>query len=268
MNAQSLALGPTTARASTRGGMFLGFGTVLRKEIREWVRGRRALVVGGVALASAVFTTVIPFVVGATGGTQGGPALSMDPTANVLLGWSGMTVAVMALLASMSLLSGERDRGTLAWGLTLPVSPTSILAAKWLAAVVVFSVVAIFVPLVISTGISALVYGGLPDLAKVGTFAVLYTAIPAFYVALALTLGTFVKSTGGIAGIGFLVMLLPSLVGAILPIAAEASPTAIGGWAMAVATGQPASTLTLVGFLVSMAILVIGAKVIFDRQEV
>ena len=96
----------------------------------------------------------------------------------------------------------------------------------------------------------------------------LYITLPAFYVALTLFLGTFLKSTGGIAGIGFVVMFLPSVIGAVLPIAAEASPTAIGGWAMAVATGQPASTLTLVGFLVSMAILAIGAKVIFDRQEV
>jgi ABC-2 type transport system permease protein len=267
MNAQSLALGPTTARASTRGGMFLGFGTVLRKEIREWVRGRRALVVGGVALASAIFTTVIPFIVGASGET-GGPPLSMDPTANVLLGWGGSTVAVMALLASMSLLSGERDRGTLAWGLTMPVSPTSILAAKWVAAVVVFSIVAIFVPLALSSGISTVVYGGLPDLAKVGSFAALYVTLPAFYIALALALGTIVKSTGGIAGIGFVVMFLPSVIGAVLPIAAEATPTAIGGWAMAVATGAPASTLTLGAFLASMVILVIAAKVIFDRQEV
>jgi len=267
MNAQSLALGPSTARASTRGGMFLGFGTVLRKEIREWVRGRRALVVGAIAVAAATFTTVIPFVVGASGET-GGPPLSMDPTVNVLLGWGGQTAAIMALLASMSLLSGERDRGTLAWNLTMPVSPTSIVAAKWLAAVIVFSTVAIFIPLAISTGISTVVYGGLPDLATVGTFAVLYVALPAFYVGLALALGTIVKSTGGIAGIGFVVMFLPSIIGSLVPIAAEISPTAIGGWAMAVATGQPASTLTLVGFLASMAILVVGAKVIFDRQEV
>ena len=37
---------------------------------------------------------------------------------------------------------------------------------------------------------------------------------------------------------------------------------------MAIATGQPASPLTLVGFLGSMVILAFGAKVIFDRQEV
>lgn len=50
--------------------------------------------------------------------------------------------------------------------------------------------------------------------------------------------------------------------------AVPAAPTAIGGWAMAVATGQPASTLTLAGFLGSMAVLAVAAKVIFDRQEV
>ena len=62
--------------------------------------------------------------------------------------------------------------------------------------------------------------------------------------------------------------LLPTMLGSLVPVIAEVSPTAIGGWAMAVATGQPASTLTLIGFLVSMAILAVTAKVVFDRQEV
>lgn len=266
MNAQSLALGPATTRSATRTGIFLGFGTVFRKEIREWVRGRRAIVVGAVALASAILTTVISYMVGATG-ESGGVVLTLDPTANVLLGWGGQTFAIMALLASMSLLSGERDRGTLAWSLTLPVSPTSILAAKWLAAVLVFAVVAIAVPLAVSSVIAVPVYGGLPDLATVAVFGVLYVAIPAFYVALALALGTAVRGTGGIAGIGFLVMFLPTLIGALVPIVAELSPTAIGDWALAVATGRPASILTLIGFVGTMTILAVVAKVIFDRQE-
>ena len=267
MNAQSLALGPTTARASTGSGMFLGFGTFFRKEIREWFRGRRAIVVGLVALAAAVFTTVIQYVVGETGANTGA-ALSMDPTDNVLVGWAGQTFAIIFLLASMSLLAGERDRGTLAWSLTLPVSPTSILVAKWLAAVAVIAVVAIVIPLTVSVGVATVVYGGLPDLATVGMFAGLYLAVPAFYVALALALSTVVKGTGGIAGIGFLVMFLPSVIGALVPVIGELSPTGIGAWAMATATGQPASPLTLIGFLGSMAILAVGAKVIFDRQEV
>jgi len=268
MNAQSVALGPTTARASTRGGTFLGFGTVFRKELREWVRGRRAIVVGSVVVASAVFTTVISYVVGQTGSAQPGAPVTMDPTDNVLLGWAGQTFAIVALLATMTLLSGERDRGTLAWSLTLPVSPTSIVLGKWLAAVVVLAVVAILVPLVVSIGVATVVYGGLPDLATIALFAALYLMVPAFYVALTLALGTVVKSTGGIAGIGFLVMFLPMMIGALVPVIGELTPTAIGGWARSVATGQPASPLTLIGFLASMTILAVAAKVIFDRQEV
>ena len=88
-------------RASARGGMFLGFGTILRKEIREWVRSRGALVVGALGVAAAVFTTRHP-VCRRRNRRRGGPPLSMDPTVNVLLGWGGATVAVMALLASMS----------------------------------------------------------------------------------------------------------------------------------------------------------------------
>jgi ABC-type transport system involved in multi-copper enzyme maturation permease subunit len=267
MNAQSLALEADAVRSPVRGGMFLGFGTFLRKEIADWVRGRRALVVGGVVTAAAAFTTVIPFVVAASGESSGVP-LSMDPTANVLLGWGGQTMPIVALLASMALLSGERDRGTLAWSLTRPLSPTSILAAKWLAAVGVLAIVAIVVPLTVSVVIASIAYGALPDLGTVGLFAVLYASVPAFYVALTLALGTAVKGAGGIAGIGFLVMFLPSLIGSLVPIVAEAAPTAIGGWAMAVATGQPASTLTLAGFVGSMAILVVAGKVVFDRQEV
>jgi ABC-2 type transport system permease protein len=267
MNAQSPALGPTTAAVSTGGGMFLGFDTFFRKEVREWVRGRRAIVVGSVALAVAVLMTVIPYIVSKTG-AQTGQALSMDPTHNVLVGWAGQTVAIIVLLASMSLLAAERDRGTLAWGLTLPVSPTSILAAKWLAAVAVIAVVAIVIPLAVSIGAATIVYGAMPDVGTVALFGALYVALPAFYVALALALSTVVKGTGGIAGIGFAVMFLPSAIGALVPVIGELSPTAIGGWAMAIATGQPASPLTPIGFLASMAILAVGAKLIFDRQEV
>lgn len=267
MTAQSLALGPTAVQAAARGGVFLGFGTFFRKELQEWFRGRRALVVGSVAIAAAIFTTLIPFVVAASGET-GGPALSMDPTDNVLLGWGGQTMAILSLLASMALLSGERDRGTLAWSLTNPVSPTSILAAKGLAAVLVIAIVAVIVPLAISSGIATVLYGGIPDLASVGIFALAYLGVPAFYVTLTLALGTFVKSTAGIAGIGFLVMFVPQMIGALVPVVAEATPTAIGGWAMAIATGAPASMITLAGFIASMAILVIGGKLVFDRKEV
>ena len=41
----------------------------------------------------------------------------------------------------------------------------------------------------------------------------------------------------------------------------------IGAWAIADRHGQPASALTLGGWLVSMGVLAVGAKLVFDRQE-
>jgi ABC-type transport system involved in multi-copper enzyme maturation permease subunit len=247
------------------GSLFLGFGTAFRKEVAEWVRGRRALIVGGVSIAFAALATIIPFIVPKD--SPGAAALSMDPTFNVLAAWNGLTFQIVALLATMSLISTERDRGTLGWNLTNPVSRTSILAAKWAAAMVVYGSLGVFLPIAISSAIGTVVYGAVPELGTVGLFALLYLTVPAFYIGLMVALGTGLKATAGIAGIGFLIMFLPSGFGALLPIINEVSPTSIGAWAMATATGAAASVLTIGGWIVAMLVLVVGAKVVFDRQE-
>jgi ABC-type transport system involved in multi-copper enzyme maturation permease subunit len=97
------------------------------------------LIIAGVSIAGAVFMTLIPFIAKATNEAEAAGLNSMDPTANVLLGWTGQTVAFIVVVATMALLSSERDRGTLAWSLTNPVSPTSIIAAKLVAAMLVGS---------------------------------------------------------------------------------------------------------------------------------
>ena len=91
--------------------------------------------------------------------------------------------------------------------------------------------------------------------------------MPAFYIALTVGLGTAIKSTAGVAGAAFAVMFVPQILGGLLPIVGELSPTSIGVWALATAKGEPASALTLIGWLVSMTVIVVGAKVVFDRQE-
>lgn len=267
MNAQSVALGPTTKRHDS-GGMFLGFSNALRKEVTEWLRGPKALVVAGVSIAGAVFMTLIPFIAEASGEAEAAGLTSHDPTANVLLGWTGMTIPLIAIVATMALISTERDRGTLAWSLTNPVSPTSIIAAKFVAAFVVFGLAAVVIPLVASVCLATVVYGGLPDLAIVATFGLLFLALPAFYVGLTVALGTGIKSTAGVAGAALAVMVVPQVLGGFVPVINEFSPTSIGAWALATAKGDPASSLTLLGWLISMTVIVIGAKLVFDRQEV
>ncbi|HYU49265.1 MAG TPA: ABC transporter permease subunit [Candidatus Limnocylindria bacterium] len=265
MTAETLIIDST---ARSRGGVLLGFRTVFRKELTEWLRGRAGFIVSAVAIASAIFTTLIPFVVKATGQAAVGVTITNDPTANVLVGWRGsQTFAVIVVLATMSLLSAERDRGTLAWSLSNPVSPSSFIAAKFCAAVLVVGTATVIIPLTISVLVATVAYGSIPNLGTVALFAGLFLTLPIFYIALTIALGTVVKSTAGVAGIAFLVIFLPSIFGALLPIVNEASPTSIGMWAWGTATGEAASMLTLAGWAVSVAILMAGAKLVFDRQE-
>ena len=272
MTAMSVAIAPTPKRRIL-GGMFLGFPTVFRKELTEWLRGPKTLIVAGVSIAGAVFMTLIPYIAmltneAAESGAERSPlVLTMDPTTNVLLGWTGQTVALIAVVATMALVSAERDRGTLAWSLTNPVSPTSVIAAKFVAAMIVFSLAAVVIPLAVSVILATVVYGGLPNLTTVGTFGLVFLTLPAFYIALTVGLGTAIKSTAGVAGAAFAVMFVPQILGGLLPVIAEVSPTSIGMWALAIAKGQPASALTLIGWLVSMTVIVVGAKLVFDRQE-
>jgi ABC-type transport system involved in multi-copper enzyme maturation permease subunit len=266
MTAQSSAVAHRTVPTPRRRSL-LGFGTVVRKELTEWLRGPKALIILAVSVLGAVFMTLIPFIADATHEAESAGLLSHDPTANVLLGWTGQTVALIAILSTMALLSTERDRGTLAWTLTNPVSPTSVIAAKYIVALVVFVTTAVLLPMLVSVGLATVVYGGVPDLRVVGTFLALFAALPAFYIALTIALGTGLKSTVGIAGVAFAVMFLPQAIGGLLPIVAEVSPTSIGGWALQVAKGEPASMLTPIGWVISMTVLVVGAKLVFDRQE-
>jgi ABC-type transport system involved in multi-copper enzyme maturation permease subunit len=267
MTAETLTQDRTITHRAT-GGPLLGFRTVFRKEVTEWLRGRAAFIVAAVAIASAIFTTVIPFIVKATGEAAEGLTLTNDPTANVLLGWRGaQTYAVIAVLATMALITAERDRGTLSWSLSNPLSPSSFIAAKFCAAVTVVGTAIVIVPLAISAVVATVAYGAVPDLGRVAVFGALFLTVPIFYIGLNVTLGSFVKSTAGVAGIALLVMFLPSAVGGLFPIVNEASPTSIGTWAWLTATGTTASMLTLAGWAISMVVLAVGAKLIFERQE-
>jgi hypothetical protein len=117
----------------------------------------------------------------------------------------------------MSLMTAERDRGTLAWSLTTPVARPAILLAKWAAGVSALGALAIFVPLAMQIVIATIACGSLPDIVLIAGFGLVYLIVPAFWVALALTLGTLLSSTAGVAGIGMLVLFLPGVIGSFAP---------------------------------------------------
>ena len=62
MTAQPAAL-ESAIVSSHRGRPLLGLGTVVRKELAEWIRGPKALIILGVSVLGAIFMTLIPFIV-------------------------------------------------------------------------------------------------------------------------------------------------------------------------------------------------------------
>lgn len=265
------AIAPATAvdvRDRGSAGPFAGFKTLFGKEIQDWVRGRRGIVVAIAAIGIGLFTVLIPFVVKASTQLGSAPELSLDPTANVLLGWTkNQSAALVLVLATMSLLTIERDRGTLAWTLTKPVSRTAVLVAKWSAAFVALSVLVVVVPLAVQTVVATIAYGGVPDLLTIARVGLLYLTVPALWVTLTLAVGTVVPSTAGVAGIAFLVMFVPSTLAGFMPAIRDYLPTDIATWAVSTAQGQPAPGTVVLAWIAGLALLGVVAKVAFDREE-
>jgi ABC-2 type transport system permease protein len=266
MTAHPVTIGSPAATGPS-GTMFLGFRNVFRKEVTEWLHGPKVLVIAVLSIAVAIFTTMLTRIEQATMDPGEILDISTDPTVNALLGWSGQIVGLMAIIATMTIISVERDRGTLAWTLTNPVSPTSILAAKFAASMIVFSLVVVVIPMGIAVGVATVAYGALPDLGTIAAFTVLFLAVPMFFLALTIGLGAVIRSTAGIAAVALAVLFVPQMLGGMVPHLTELSPTSIGQWAQAVVMGNPAPMSIPVSWLVSMVVIVVGAKLVFDRQE-
>ena len=266
MTARHVAI-ETPSIAGPTGGRFLGFGNAFRKELTEWLHGPKVLVVVALSVAAAIFTTTLTRIEQATTDPGEIVDLSTDPTVNALLGWSGQLVGLIAIVATMTILSVERDRGTLAWSLTNPVSPTSILAAKFAASMIVFGVAAVVLPMGVAVVVATVAYGAMPDLGVIATFTVLFLTVPTFFLALTIGLGAGIRSTAGIAGVALAVLLVPQMLGGMVPLVTELSPTSIGQWAQAVVMGEAAPLSIPIVWLVSMIVIVGGAVLVFDRQE-
>jgi hypothetical protein len=88
--------------------------------------------------------------------------------------------------------------------------------------------------------IVATVAYGTPDVARIAPAAVLLAGVPAFFIALTLSLATVLPSQAAVGGAAVLTAVVPGIVGTIAPDVAMALPPSIGSWATIVALGGPA----------------------------
>lgn len=234
----------------------LGLGPFIRKELFEWLRSWRAMILLGITTMMMVLNTLSARLGEVSAHSVGVPVpagLSFDPTMNVLVKWP-QWVFFFAIVFSANLYIVERDRGTLAWTLSKPISRTALLVGKWTAAMGVFTVFGIVLPMAASVVAADVAYG-MPDLGAVAVATVLLTATPAFFLALTLALATVLPSQPPVAGIAVGVAIAPGILASFLPGIADWFPSTMGPWAVEVATGHPAPVITPIAWVVATVVV-------------
>ncbi len=260
MNA--MTLDPTAVGQATLGRpRLLGLRNLVRKDLSEWLHGKRPWIVLGVTASvfalAAANARITEWAVRSFPADPGdGPAkvLSVLPLDNLMLAIGTQFIVLAAIFATMSLFVAERDSGTLAWTISKPVSRTSVLVSKWLTATLVVWVAAVVIPMAFTTVLVTVLYG-LPDLATVIVLGGTLIAVPAFYVAVALAAATFVPSQAAVGAIGLAVLVAPQIVGGVVPAVTPFFPGSIFDWTVAISTGGPASLVTPAAWLVGLAVL-------------
>ena len=162
-------------RARGRSATLLGLGPLVRKDFREWLRGKRAWVTAlvvtpilGLTAANGAINHWVAASFPAENGQQIEP-VSMVPLDNFLAAIGTQFVIIAAIFATMSLFATERESGTLAWTASKPVSRLSIWLSKWITASATLFVVAVLIPVAVTTVVVVALYGALDPAIVIAT---------------------------------------------------------------------------------------------------
>ena len=263
---------PARAAGRVPADRLAGFGPLFRKELREWAHSKRIWVIlaattAFMALTAANGAITSWLVANVPGGEAPEGPISLDPMVNFLAAVSTQFFVIVAIFAAMSLLVGERDRGTLSWVASKPVSRAAIWLSKWAAASIVVSLVAGIIPLAATFGLAIVLYG------PVGIDAFVFAAIGVtasitFMVAVVLAASVVVSNQAAVAAIGFVVFFLPQLLAGLLPVdISPVLPSSILTWALSPVIGAEMGIVTPIAWAVSLIALVGFASWRMERLE-
>ena len=253
-----------------------GLRVLQRKEWLESWRTRRAPIVGGlfvlVGLTSPLLAKYLPDIIKAAGGSQFPTAELPTPVLADAVGqlWKNLAQfgAFAAIILAMGAVSGELDRGTAAFVLSKTASRGAFLAAKVgvIAAILGLSTILAvglgwFYTAVLFEPPSVTGWLVLAGLAWLGVCA--WAAIT--------FLGSVVTgSTAAAAGIGFVALLVLSIVSAV-PGLAPFVPGGLAGPAVAIASGETIDRIDALKPVISTVILIAVALSVaawsFRRRE-
>ena len=278
--------GPTDARGclppsrrrdrNQRDSGMTGTRVLIAKELLESWRTYRLPVVAGlflfVGLTSPLLAKFLPEIIEAAAGDQL-PTIPIPPpvaAAAVEQVWKNLAQfgAFAAIILSMGAVATERDRGTAAFILSKAVSRGAFLTAKVVAIGWVLAL-AVILAVVVAWIYTAILFEPMPVVGWAAMAALAWLGLAA-WAALTFLGSTVTGSAAAAAGLGFLALLLLSIVGAI-PSVGRFTPSGLAAPAIALATGatvEPAEIFTPVVATIVLIALALGAAAwSFRRQE-
>ena len=266
MTAATTASRPESTPATVPLGRLAGLGGLARKELTDWRRGRRTWVVLIVSTLFMTLTAVNGWLQANLPAEAGDAPMDaiLDPTMALVGAVSSQIFAIAAVFATMNLIVGETESGTLAWTASKPVARGAIWLAKFTVATGVLWVVAGLIPLLATWALVVALYGPVP-LYLVALMAIgIFMAI-ALFVAVTLAASTVVPSQAAAAAVGLGAIFLPQLLGVVIP--AQLLPTSILQWTLLAGIGEPAGFVTPIAWAVAVVALVALSLRQMERLE-
>ena len=263
---------PARSAGSFSADRLAGVGPLFRKELLEWAHSKRPSVI---LVVTTIFMTLTAansainawIVANVPDAQTSGAVISLDPMTNFMAAVSTQIFVVVAIFAAMSLLVAERERGTLSWVASKPVSRAAIWLSKWAAAVIVVAIVAGIIPMTATFGVVTVLYGS----AGVAAFAfatVGVVASIAFMIAVVLAVSTVIPNQSAVAAIGFAAFFLPQILVSLVPVdISPFLPTSIMAWAVGLGAGADAGFVTPIVWAASVVALAGFASRQMERIE-
>jgi ABC-2 type transport system permease protein len=260
------------ATAGAFGDRFTGLRALARKDLAAWGHGFRVWVILAISTAfmtlaaanaalNAFIATQLP------PGTVPPQPLPIDPVVNLAAAVGAQIFVFAAIFSAMSLLTGERERGTLAWVASKPVSRGAIWLSSWGVGSAVVTIAAAIVPLAVTVAVVVVLYGMVPPVVVAGV-AVGMTATIVLFMAVGLAASTVTTNQAAVAAIGFAVMFVPQILGGLLPVdITPFLPTSIFAWTMQVVSGADAGFVTPIAWVVGVAALAVAGIARMERLE-
>jgi ABC-2 type transport system permease protein len=236
-------------------------GLLLRKELLESWRTYRLPIVAGlflfVGLTSPLLAKFLPEILKSAGGDQFGDLRLPAPVAAdaVTQLWKNLAQfgAFAAIILAMGAVATETDRGTAAFVLSKTSSRGGFLAAKAISIGLVLAVVT-----VLGVGVgwiyTAILFEPMP-IAGWAAMAVLAWLGVAVWAAITFLASTITGSAAAAAGVGFVALLILSIVGAI-PTVTRFLPAGLAEPAIGLATGRPVDAADAFVPAISTAVLI------------